>query len=343
MQRGLKILFAVLVAMLAWGAQLASASASSVGYTVKAELPSDQLSKQVSYFDLHTQPGQQQQLKVVISNTSNTTQRFAVSVNQAVTNDNGVIDYSQSDPKLDPTLQVGMKELFTKASGQRVTVPANSQKTVVLTLQMPEKTVRGTLLGGVYVAQLQGKAAKPKVPISIRNAFAYAIGVELREGALVKPNLVLHQVRATQLNRRNFITANLQNPEPGIMSGLKVNAQVMKAGQSQLQPLISQQQSHMGMAPNSNFNFAIPWGNKDLPAGQYILHLTAQAGKQNWQFTRNFTIAKKTVKRLNKTVITPTKRPNYWLYLVLGLIIVALLAVIGYLIYRNRQQRKSLQ
>lgn len=343
MQRGLKILFAMFVALLVWGTHLTNAAASSVGYTVKAELPADQLSKQVSYFDLRTQPGQEQQLKVVISNTSNTTQRFAVSVNQAVTNDNGVIDYSQSDPKLDPSLTVGMKDIFTRAADQHVTVPANAQKTVVLTLKMPATKLRGTLLGGVYVAQLQGKTAKPTAPISIKNAFAYAIGVELREGALVQPNLVLHQVKATQINRRNFITANLQNPEPGLMSGLKVNAQVMKAGQSQLKPLIQQQQSKMGMAPNSNFNFAIPWGNKTLPAGQYVLHLTAQAGKQNWQFTRNFTIAHKTVKRLNKTVVTPTKQPNHWLYLVLGLIIALLLAIIGYLIYRNHQQKNSVQ
>ena len=96
MNRGLKILFAIGLAMLTLAGHVPTAAADSVGYTVKASLPSNQLSKQAGYFDLLTQPRAQQHLTIYITNTSNRQQSFNVSVTQAITNDNGVIDYSQS-------------------------------------------------------------------------------------------------------------------------------------------------------------------------------------------------------------------------------------------------------
>jgi len=340
MNRGLKILFAIGLAMLTLAGHVPTAAADSVGYTVKASLPSNQLNKQAGYFDLLTQPRAQQHLTIYISNTSNRQQSFNVSVTQAITNDNGVIDYSQLKPQLDQSLKVGIKDIFSRASNQKVTVPANARKQVTLTYTMPAKRLRGMILGGVYVEQVPGKTKKPTAHFTIQNAFAYAIGIELQESRQpVAPNLLLHQIQATQINRRNFVTANLQNPEPGIMQKLKINARVTKVGATQT--LIRQQQSGLGMAPNSNFNFGIPWGTQNLPAGQYTLHLTAQAGKRDWQFTRNFTIANRTVKRMNKTVLTPTQQPNYWLYALLGLLIALLLAIIGYLWYRNRHQKSA--
>lgn len=340
MRRKLFMLLALMIGFLGLGTVSVTAHAQSVGFIVQPVLPSNQVSKRIGYFDLRVSPGQQQRLGVVIKNTSNQAQRFAISVNQAVTNDNGVIDYSQLAPKLDASLQVGTKRIFTKASNQTVTVPANTNRRVYLTYTMPAKRLRGMILGGVYVRQLKANQAKATGKIFLKNVFTYAIGLELSEShQAVAPAMRLHQVQATQINRRNYVTANLQNPEPGIMQQLTIDAQVTKVGSSQV--LLHQKQTALGMAPNSNFNFGIPWNNQNLPAGQYTLLLTAQAGQQHWQFTRNFTIANKTVARLNKTVLTPTKQPNYWLYFLLGFIIALLLAIIGYLIYRRRRDQDA--
>ncbi|MFC6261394.1 DUF916 and DUF3324 domain-containing protein [Levilactobacillus fujinensis] len=336
MKRGWQLLLALslaLVGLVGW--QLPTAQADSVGYTVRAVLPSNQDDKQVNYFSLRVKPRQTQQLAIVITNTSNRQQKYVVSINQSVTNDNGVIDYSQVKPKLDSSLKVGTKNIFAKGSDQKVTVAANTQKRVTFTYTMPAKKLPGIILGGVYVEQVPATAKRATAKIMIQNAFAYAIGLRLQENKqTVLPDMRLHQVQATQINRRNFVTANLQNPQPGIMQHLTVNARVTKFDTTKT--LIRQQQANMGMAPNSNFNFGIPWGNQTLPAGHYTLYLSAKAGSQTWQFTRNFTIADQTVKRLNKTVLAPAKQPNYWLYAALGLLIAVLIAIIVYLLYRNR-------
>lgn len=338
MRRGWKVLLAIgfaLVTMIgclptAWAAKTAT---NNVGYTVRPVLPSNQMSKQISYFDLRVKPGQTQKLQILVANTSNQSQKFRISVNQAVTNDNGVIDYSQLKPKRDSSLKVGIADVFSQDSAQTVTVSANTQKRVTVSYTMPSKKVRGIILGGIYVAQVQPNSEQASGRIMIKNAFAYAIGVSLQEGATVKPDLKLNQVVATQINARNFITANLQNFQPGLLQKLAVTARVTQAGSNQT--LLSQRQKQLGMAPNSNFNFGIPWGNESLKAGNYTLYLTAKSGDQQWQFVRNFTVNAPTVKRLNRHALTPTQ-PNYWLYLLLILLIAVLLAIIGYLIYRNR-------
>ncbi|UIF28959.1 DUF916 and DUF3324 domain-containing protein [Levilactobacillus brevis] len=338
MKRGWQILLTVSLALMAmiWSlptARAAKTTANNVGYSVRPILPANQMSKRISYFDLRAKPGQTQRLQVVVDNTSNRSQKFRVSVNQAVTNDNGVIDYSQLKPQRDSSLKVGITDIFGKHATQTITIPANAQKRVTVSYTLPAKKFRGIILGGVYVAQLQPKSAQSTSKIMIRNMFAYAIGVSIQEGATVKPDLKLNQVTATQINARNFVAANLQNFQPGLLQHLTVNARVTQVGNDQT--VISQKQAQMGMAPNSNFDFGIPWGNQQLKAGTYTLYLTAKSGDQQWRFVRNFTINAPTIKRLNRHALTPT-RPNYLLYLALLLLIAILLAIIGYLIYRNR-------
>ncbi|WP_125573980.1 DUF916 and DUF3324 domain-containing protein [Levilactobacillus huananensis] len=344
MRRGLKIMVMMGVALLLGGAQVIPGLAdqtptNNVGYTVRAVIPANQVDRQISYFDLRVKPRESQPLTIVIENTSNRSQRFRVSVNQAVTNQNGVIDYSQLSPKLDSSLKVGIANIFARDLTQKVTVPANSQKRVTLSYTMPAQKLRGIILGGVYVQQLNPVQPKASGKIMINNAYTYAIGLSLQEGATVKPDLKLKQVGASQINARNFVTANLQNDQPGLLQGLTVNARVTQAGQTQT--LIQQKQAKMGMAPNSNFNFGIPWGDQNLKPGQYTLYLTANAKGQRWQFVRNFTISAPVIKRLNRHAIAPVPQPNYWLYLALGLLIASLLAIIGYLMYRNRHPRHA--
>jgi len=338
MRRGWQILLAVSLALMAMVWRLPTVRAAStpnnnVGYTVHPVLPDNQISQKISYFDLRAIPDQTQKLQIVVTNTSNRSQKFQITVNQAVTNNNGVIDYSQLKPKRDSSLQVGIADVFSKDSAQTVTIPANAQKRVTVSYTMPSQKVRGIILGGIYVAQLNPDNAKSNGQIMIKNAFAYAIGVSLQEGTTVKPDLKLNQVVASQINARNVVTANLQNFQPGILQNLTVNARVTQVGNNRT--LLSQKQGQMGMAPNSNFNFSIPWGNEALVAGNYTLYLTAKSGNQQWRFVRNFTINGPTIKRLNRHALTPTQ-PNYLLYLLLLILIAILLAIIGYLIYRNR-------
>lgn len=311
---------------------------NGAGYTVQMVRPSHQVNPAAGYFDLKTQPGERQQLVVILHNLQTQPQKLNVAINQAYTNGDGVIDYNDHTVKPDPTLQVQLKTIFDRPQ-QTVTLPANGSKRVALTYEAPAAPFKGTVLGGLYVTQTQPGKKVGKGKVTIRNVFAYAISIEMRESLkTIRPVMKMHQITVAQDNRRNMTTATLQNSQPTVMEQLRTQATITKPGSSRV--LIHQKKVGMGMAPNSRFNYRIPWGKTTLKPGEYTLHLTAQAKNGQWTFTRNFTVTQKQLNHLANLAKQP--KPNYWLYLLLALIIALLLALIGYLLYKNHQNKKQL-
>jgi len=340
MKRWLRMLVTVgtLLVAFGWMQQTKTAKAESVGYSVSTITPKNQDDKKVTYFALRVKPSQQQKLTIVIHNSSKSTKKFRVGVNQAMTNTNGVIDYSQSNPKLDSSLKVGIKDVFGSNDKQTVTVKAKSAKRVSVDYKMPAKKIDGMILGGVYVKELQNdKAGSKKNGVTISNAFAYVVGVRLRESGIdVAPDMRMHTVKAGQINGYNQVQANLQNPRAGLMKSLKVVSKVTKQGSSKA--VLTQTKESMAMAPNTNFNYSIPWGDKQLSAGDYTLKLDAYAsGGYHWQFTKNFTITQKDINSLKNRINTPQKNYTWW-FVAGGVLIVLLLAIIIYLLMKNRKK-----
>ena len=340
MKRWLRILVTLgtLLVAFGWLQATKTAHAESVGYSVSTITPKNQDDKQVTYFALRVKPNQQQKLTIVIHNSSKSAKKFQVGVNQAMTNTNGVIDYSQANPKLDSSLKVGIKDVFGKNNTQKVTVKAKSAKKVSLSYKMPAKKIDGMILGGIYVKELKtNKASSKKNGVTISNAFAYVVGVRLRESGIdVAPDMRLHTVKAGQINGLNQIQANLQNPRPGLMKALKIESKVTKQGSSK--SVLTQTKENMAMAPNTNFNYSIPWGDTQLKAGDYTLTLDAYAkGGYHWHFVKNFTITQKDINSLKNRINTPQKN-YFWWFVAGGIIIVLLLAIIIYLLMKNRKK-----
>lgn len=339
MKKWLRLLVTFGALLLAFGWFQQSARAESVGYTVGAVLPKNQDDKKVTYFALRVKPNQKQKLAIVISNTGSKKKTYQVGVNQAVTNSNGVVDYSMASPKLDSSLKVGIKDLFGNKT-QRVTVPAKSKQKVYVSYKMPAKRLDGMILGGIYVKQLTAnEAASNKKGVSIKNAFAYVIGLRLRESDVdVAPDMKLLSVENGQSNKYNQVEANLQNPRPGLMSNLKVKTKITKQGESKT--ILSNEKSSMAMAPNSNFNYAIPWGDKQLKAGTYTLTLDAYAqGGYHWHFVKDFKLTQKKIGQLQNKFNTPAPKKNYfWWFVAGGAIIILLLLVIIYLLLKNKKR-----
>ncbi|BDZ32249.1 DUF916 and DUF3324 domain-containing protein [Lactiplantibacillus sp. WILCCON 0030] len=317
---------------------LTVAHAENLNYTVSADLPQNQLNSKVSYFDLKVTPGQKQDLTIRIKNSDSQAHKYVITPNRATTNDNGVIDYSQSKAKADASLKFDLKSALSKS--QTVSVPAKSTKAVTFKLTVPKKGFEGIALGGINVVQETTASKKKSSGMTIENQYAYVIGLQLQEQAKVtaKPKMKLLGVKAKQVNYRNYVTANLQNNQPVIMHGLKIKSYVTNAGGTK--KVVTADKENLAMAPNSNFNFAIGDGTKALKAGNYTLHLTATAEKGNykWAFTRNFTISEQKAKELNKTAVGQEKQTNYfWWFVGFGVVIVALLGLVIWLLLKNRR------
>ena len=315
-----------------------TARADDLNYTVQANLPDNQINQKVSYFDLKVTPGQTQNLTLNIKNNDSKEHRYTVSPNLAVTNENGIIDYSQAKAKADRSLKFNIKTALSDV--QTVTVPAKTTKKVTVKLTVPEKTFKGIALGGINIIQeLSTKAKQSSSGMAINNQYAYVLGLQLQESdpTNIKPDMKLHQVKAKQRNYRNYVTANLQNTQPVIMHGLKIKSYVTKAGSSK--KVLTATKENMSMAPNSNFDFAIGDGTQQLKPGKYTLHLTATADKGKWQFTKNFTITNKEAETLNDTAVTEKQTNYFWWFVALGIVSIGLLAAIVWLLLKNRRRQ----
>ncbi|UPJ19164.1 DUF916 and DUF3324 domain-containing protein [Bacillus cereus] len=311
--------------------------AAEMKFAVTAVIPENQVDKNQTYFDLKMEPGQKQTLQVQMKNDTDKEVEVEVETyaNTAITNNNGITDYSVVNPEFDTTLKTPFSKI---AKVQKETkIPAKSTVVVNVNIEMPTESYDGVILGGLYFKEKEEEDKKKSEGVQIKNKYAYAIGVVLREtDAEVKPDMKLNEVKPGQVNARNVVTANLQNIKPAMLKNLSVDAKVYTEKGKDI--LHETKKENLRMAPNSNFDYAISWDNKALEPGTYRLEMKATDGDQKWEWTKKFTIEGKEAQKLNDTAVEAKK--DYTLYYIIGgiLLLVALLVLVFLLGRRSKKK-----
>lgn len=322
-----------------FGITAKTVSAAEMNFSVQAVIPENQIDKTQTYFDLKMTPNQEQELEVVMRNDTEKDVTIEVGANNAVTNDNGIVDYNSPTKEKDSTLKVGFKDVTTVE--KEVTIPANSEQVLKIKVKMPEKSYDGVILGGIYFKEKETEESEEEnKEAQVVNTYAYTIGVKLTETETeVKPNLVVNAVEASQVNYRNAVKANIQNTQAAIVKDLEIDGKVYVKGKSEV--LYQSKQDGLRMAPNSNFNYAISTNNKEFKAGTYVFKGEATAGDQKWTFEKEFTIAGTDAKKLNSEAVQIEKN-NTWIYILIGsILLVLLLVVITLLLLKIKKQKEE--
>ena len=310
-----------------------SAFAEEMDYSVQAVLPENQ-KIDVSYFDLHMKPAQEQELKLKLINYADQPSTIAVSPRDAFTNNNGMVDYSVDAPVLDKT----MKDRFTKLVSEKqvITLNPNEEKEVSFHLKMPKDSFDGEILGGFFVQEVKDKETiedsnetkqeqKSASGVQLSNRFSYTIGVKLSEtDTLVKPEIKLGDVKAGLVNGRTAFLATLRNVQSITLKKATVEAEVYQKDQL----IYTTKKEKLAMAPHSVFDYNISLENEEIRAGDYMLKLTVTSGKEKWNFKKEFNVKQEAAEKLNKKAVDVIKAPiNYWPWVaaVLGLCLIGLL------------------
>nr|WP_242700704.1 DUF916 and DUF3324 domain-containing protein [Enterococcus sp. DIV0212c] len=311
------------------------ANAADMNFSVEANIPENQVDKSQTYFDLRMKPEQKQDISITIKNSSDQPATFSVVPHIAVTNQNGVIDYGKELTK-DPSLKHGITDIIS--GDTKYTLKAKETKKAVFHLKMPKDSYDGIILGGFQIKKEEKKSEKEeKQAVQIKNQYAYVIGIKLTETEKnVEPELLLNKVKPGLQNYRTVVTANLQNTQPVIVSGLSVNAKVtQKSGDTVLHKT---EKKEMSMAPNSNFDFPISWDNQELKAGKYHLSLVAEDKNGNkWELEKDFEIKGKDSKVLNKEAVEVKK--NYTLWIVEAIISFVIIVLLLWFIIKKRKEK----
>lgn len=334
------IIFGVLLMGLNWFPPIAQAD-STINFGVQAEIPENQIDKKQTYFDLQMSAGKKETIYVDVSNPTNSKVTVEVEVNSATTNDNGIIDYSEGNKKPDKTLKYDMKDIV-KYDKEFQLAPKETKK-VPIEIIMPETTYDGIILGGINFKQKETEVSatenEEKDKSMVENRYSYIIGLKLTETTNeVTPDMKLKSIKPGQYNYANYVKVNLQNPTSTMISNLKIDGKVYKDGSKEV--LHETKKEKLSMAPNSNFNYMIDWGNQAFKAGDYQLKMTATDGEHTWKWDEQFTIDKKDAQKYNNRAVN-LEKDYTWLYIVLGVIGLLLLLLLVFLLGRRSSKKKE--
>ncbi|MEG2504464.1 MAG: DUF916 domain-containing protein, partial [Carnobacterium sp.] len=158
-----------------------AADNDSVPVSARVVLPENQFNKEASYFYLKMTPNQEQDLEVVLSNTSDSVQKVEVSLAAGITNDNGIIDYPDGQKKFDASLKYPFSKLAS--TEKNVTIDPKSDKSVMIKVKMPAEEFDGLIIGGINIRLNQADDTKKESEggMQIKNIIRYNFGVVLVE------------------------------------------------------------------------------------------------------------------------------------------------------------------
>ncbi|ERL63712.1 DUF916 and DUF3324 domain-containing protein [Schleiferilactobacillus shenzhenensis] len=311
----------------------------SAPFTVTPVYPSQQSAGGNVGFDLLMTPGQTVSLDLKVRNKTEKVQRAVITPTFATTSYKGTIDYQQFNAKPDSTLVHPLTTLGPRK--QTVSLPPGKTILVKQNVTIPSSDFNGVILGGFDIRQKDQptKALKKSGRVAITNDTAYLVSTLILVGKTesVKPDFKLNRVGPTTFNARPAVEFNLQNTQAMYVSnkGLSVTAKVTPRGSRKTVIALNQAMSY---APNSNATVPMVFDGRDIPSGNFTLHLVAKTDEQTWRFTRNFTISADTASRLNRANVTA--KPNYlWLWIVIGLLVLLFVVVIIVFLYRRGVRR----
>ena len=301
---------------------IALADQETVGYSVRAIIPGNQIAKEQTYFDLWMEPDQVQEIEVEIFNSTNEDAEIDVYITNPLTNRNGIIDYTNIDVEIDESLRVPMTEIATVGENP-VKVKAGTSQIVPIQLNMPLEEFDGIILGGIYFEKRLQKEAKEK-SLQLTNKYAYVLGLKLTEtDAEIEPDLHLKSVRPDLVNYRTAVIAEIQNHAPVIVRDLSITAKVYN---EKGQEVNGKDVEGYEMAPNSTMDFVIEWHNKALKPGKYTLKMHAKSGAGKWDWEKEFEIEEKEAEDLNEDAVAI--ETDFTWYIIGGFLIVILILLI---------------
>lgn len=309
----------VIVAPHAHAEETSDSAQNDVGYHIYADLPGNQIGDKDSFFNLRMTPGQKQTIEFVVANTSPKDLKFKIELNQAYTNNQGFIDYSEDNKTYN--LKDKFKIDKIASSTKEVTVPKQSNKKIPIQISMPAEAFKGEILAGIKVTKVSEEQT------GISNQYGYILGLRLTEqDDELKREVQLKKITPAVSFGKTSVVVELLNPQMESYGKLdyKVEIKDDKSGKR----VKTKSYKELQMAPNSLYKFAIDWDGEKLVPGDYRMKLTINDKKNNqWVFDKRFTITSKEANEVNEVVIDKTDSLNMKILIIILIVIVILLLI----------------
>jgi hypothetical protein len=336
-----KLIFLILLIFTFLPTVQIKADESIVSYSVEAVIPENQVDNGVTYFDIEMNQGQSQDLEVIIYNSSDEPITVEAHANSATTNSNGLIIYDAADLIPHESMEHPFSEVATIEESE-IEIEPESHETVTITVEAPDESFDGIILGGLYFTQ-EVEESDDEASLQIQNQYSYALAVQIREAGndnTLSPELELMSVEAGLINHRTGLQTSFANTASALIGDLEFTGSVYAEGADE--PLYSRTVEDFNIAPNSEFNFPVMFDNQSLGAGDYVFKGTAGNDAHQWSFEEVFTIEAEAAEEANDDAVEIVEdgNNNEWMMPVLiglGMLVVLLLTAVIYLLIRRKK------
>lgn len=306
-----------------------------VGFSVKAQLPKNQINQENSYFNLRVEPGQKQAIETIIYNHGAEEITVKVSVHNASTGSNGLVMYEEQE-EVDDSLEVPLTDIASLEKEEWV-IPAGESVAVTTNLTLPNEPFDGIKLGGLHFEKVL-EADESDDGVNIQNNYAYIVGLQLSQtDKQIEPDLNLNFVEPRLVNYRTAVVANIQNTQPTLLEDAEITAKVFE--ENETDPIKELYQEQVNIAPNSNMDVVINWENEPLEEGDYRLQLQVKGESKTWDWEESFEIDEKAKVLNEEAVELETEDSNKALYIA-GIVMLVLIVIV--LIWYIRRLKKKI-
>lgn len=241
-------------------------------------------------FQMISKRGGEKKLKISISNFSIIKLKLKVVPTNATTSSNGKIAYTENIKTGDYGLQYAFADM-TKP--QTVLLLPNQTKDLTFNIKMPDKKLKGLIMGGFNIYDIYRSAAgTANVPVWITEDNKPVGGI-----------LSLHSLSLAVEHHQPHVYVNLQNNQPGMMKKVIVHATVKRKSwldRFNLGPKkMVADLTYPTVAPNSKIPIDFNQNQTPITPGKYKVEGVARSGKAVWNFKKTYTITEKQANDIN--------------------------------------------
>ncbi len=246
--------------------------------------PDNQVKKDINYFDLKMDVGQEQTIELLVRNTQKDAVSLHFNLLTAMTNELGTVDYlSQHEAyQWDPSLPYQLAEFISMP--QEVTVPARSEGRIPINIKMPNSSFSGMLLGAIEVQVDELQLVQEDVGMQVNNKVRYLILLKLTESN--NPTDISIEWNGLTYDQENRgLLLKLRNPVGVYLFDVQFRVKIYNMRD---QMIFDKEIKHLEMAPYSYLNYFVPLDQAVLEENnmyQVSVILTADGYEQSIQDT----------------------------------------------------------
>lgn len=248
---------------------------SAFRFSATPVLPENQIDPGVGYFYLKMDPGAQQTLAVEVRNEGTEPVTIGMEVTPAVTNENGLIQYStpRGETAEIPEGLLRIPDVLSMDQNEIILEPMSSQ-TIEVVVAMPDEAFDGTLLGGLVFTREPDEAERTGgTGMVISSRYAYVLPVRLREtDEMVLPSFAIDAVKANAESPfGSRLLVHVRNDSAAIVKPMTLSCEVCPADSDT--PVITHTNERIEMAPNTLMEYYIQQ-DEALEPGEYVARVS---------------------------------------------------------------------